>query len=402
MREYYINIPISVTNVSGWARPSDWRTLPTLTAASEAGYILVFVYENRLNQFTLQIPNGTVDWGDGTTSAASAAVRTKTYTYSTIAQTVFVDPITGENYKQVIIGITRLGAAITYVDFTALSATVPNYAPQFAVDYNLSFPNCTEFRLGGVFAREPRFAQILRIWSLGAITICRIFNALNLKILQIPTTFTGNFNGGFAARIGSVAFPDINTGTAIGVGGILSGSYIVSHGNLIANSAPSLAYYQNTSPNIERFGSVTANLCTSITFAWESCTALTSIGLLTLPICTDYSAAFAYCNSLVAIRFADSTACTNTTSMLIQCYSLQVFHAPNITRGVNFTNTSMGNYGMNIFASGNGVLNGVGTASGVQTITITGTPFGELVTAADATALAIRLVLTNKGYTIAN
>ncbi len=57
---------------------------------------------------------------------------------------------------------------------------------------------------------------------------------------------------------------------------------------------------------------------------------------------------------------------------------------------------------MNIFASGDGVRNGVGTASGAQTITITGTPFGALVTAADPTALAIRLVLTTKGYTIAN
>jgi hypothetical protein len=56
----------------------------------------------------------------------------------------------------------------------------------------------------------------------------------------------------------------------------------------------------------------------------------------------------------------------------------------------------MGNYGMNLFA------NSIGTASGSQTITITGTPFGALVTASDATALAIRAVMIGKGYTIAN
>jgi hypothetical protein len=82
--------------------------------------------------------------------------------------------------------------------------------------------------------------------------------------------------------------------------------------------------------------------------------------------------------------------------MIQNCFSLQVLDMPNLTRGVNFTNTSIGNYGMNIFA------NGIGTASGAQTITITGTPFGVLVTAADATALAIRAVMTGKGYTIAN
>jgi hypothetical protein len=397
MREYYINIPISVTNVSGWARPADWRALPTISDTSEEGHILLFVYENRLNQFTLQIPNGTVDWGDGTTSAASAAVRTKTYTYSTIAQTVFVDPITSENYKQVIIGITRLGAAITYVDFTIASTTFPNIAPQFAVDYNLSFPNCTEFRLGGVYQREPRFAKILRIWSLGTLGgITRIMRATNLKILQIPTTFSGTFGGAFAVGIGQVAFPDFNTGTALQCTALVSGSYIMSHGNLIANSTTSLANYAQGCPNLETFGSVTANLCTSISSAWNSCESLTAIGLLTLPICTDYSYAFSYSSSIKAIRVANASACTDTTQMFLGCYSLQVLDMPNLTRGVNLANTSMGNYGMNIFA------NGIGTASGMQTITITNTPFGALVTALDPTAVAIALVLTTKGYTIAN
>jgi hypothetical protein len=388
---------LSFTSAGGWQRPSYWRTLPTLTAASEAGYILLFVYENRLNQFTLQIPHGAVDWGDGTTSSPSGAVKTKTYTYSTIAQTVFVDPITGENYKQVIIGITRTGAAITYVDFTVAAATLPNIAPQFAVDYNLSFPNCTELILGGVFQREPRYAQILKIWALGTLGgNLRIFNAVNLKILQFPTTFSGNFNGRFAARIGAVDFPDFNTGTAINCYQLVSAAYILSHGNLIANSATSLGYYANSCPLLSRFGSVTANICTTINNAWEGCSAMTSIGLLTIPLCTDYSSAFGECNSLLAIRVANAAACTNTANMIIRCYSLQVLDMPNLTRGVNLTNTSMGNYGMNIFA------NGIGTASGVQTITITGTPFGALVTASDATALAIRAVMTGKGYTIAN
>jgi hypothetical protein len=69
---------------------------------------------------------------------------------------------------------------------------------------------------------------------------------------------------------------------------------------------------------------------------------------------------------------------------------------PNLTRGISFSGTAMSNYGMNLFA------NSIGTASGAQTITITGTPFGALVTLLDPTALAIRLVMTTKLYTIAN
>jgi hypothetical protein len=386
---------LAFTSTGGWVRPADWRTLPTLTAASEAGYVLLLVYENRLNQFTLQIPHGAVDWGDGTTSSPSGAVKTKTYTYSTIAQTVFVDPITGENYKQVIIGITRTGAAITSVDFTASAATSPLIAPSYAVDYNLSFPNATTFTMGQLFTREPRMMQILRIWALGNIATIRIGNCSNLRILQLPATNTGSY-GPFAGGIGPCVVPDLNLGTATGLSSAFQSSRILSHGNLTANSTTSLAYAYFDNMGMEYFGTITANACTVIEWMFANNFALKSVGLLTLPSCTNYSYAFYLCYSLVSIRVANAAACTVTTGMLTNCYSLQVLDMPNLTRGVNFTNTSIGNYGMNIFA------NGIGTASGAQTITITGTPFGVLVTASDATALAIRAVMTGKGYTIAN
>jgi len=393
---------LSFTSNSGWARPSFWPTLPTLTAASEAGYILLQVYENRLNRFTCQIyNNAAIDWGDGTTSAPTTSLRTKVYTYSTLSGTVYVDAQTGENYKFVTISITASGGNIAYVDFTASAATSPLNAPSYAVDYNLSFPNATTFTMGQLFTREPRMVQILRIWALGNISTIRIGNSVNLKILQLPATMSGSY-GAFAPRIGTCQVGNLNFGTATGLGSAFTGAMVLSYGNLIANSTTSLGYTYSDNLALEYFGTVTANACTSITFGWSGNFAMKSIGLLTLPACTDYSYAFNTCYALTAIRVANAAACTSTTGMISNCLSLQVFHAPNITRGVNFTNTSMGNYGMNIFASGNGVLNGVGTASGAQTITITGTPFGALVTALDPTAVAIALVLTGKGYTIAN
>jgi hypothetical protein len=389
---------LSFTSAGGWVRPSFWPTLPTLTAASEAGYILNPVYENRLNRFTVAITNLTsnIAWGDGTSVTSNGAAQTKTYTYGTISGTVYVDAQTGENYKFVTIGITRIAGAITSVDFTASAATSPLNAPSYAVDYNLSFPNCTDFRLGAFFAREPRNVQIIRIWAMGSISIMRLNNANNLRILQLPTTFSGNFGGNLAGNIGSLDFPNVNYGTATGISQLVAGARILSHGNLIGNSGTSLAYYATDCLALEYFGTVTANACTSITFAWSGCFAMKSIGLLTLPLCSDYSYAFITCYALNAIRVANAANCTTTTGMIQNCYSLQVLDMPNLTRGVNFSNTSIGNYGMNIFATS------LGTASGMQTITITGTPFGVLVTASDATALAIRAVMMGKGYTIAN
>ena len=387
---------LEFTSAGGWVRPSFWPTLPTITAASQEGYILNPVYENRLNRFTCQIyNNAAIDWGDGTTSAPTTALRTKVYTYSTLAGTVYVDAQTGENYKFVIISITASGGNIAYVDFTASAATSPLNAPSYAVDYNLSFPNATTFTMGQLFTREPRMVQILRIWALGTISTIRIGNAVNLRILQLPATMSGSL-GAFAPRIGACQIGNVNFGTATGLGSAFTGAMVLSYGNLIANSTTSLGYTYSDNLALEYFGTVTANACTTITFCWSGNFAMKSIGLLTLPLCSDYSYAFNTCYALNAIRVANAANCTSTTGMIQNCFSLQVLDMPNLTRGVNFSNTAIGNYGMNIFATS------LGTASGAQTITITGTPYGVLVTAADATALAIRAVMTGKGYTIAN
>jgi hypothetical protein len=400
---------LAFTSTGGWVRPSYWRTLPTLTAASEAGYILLFVYENRLNRFTLQIPNGTVDWGDGTTSAASAAIRTKTYTYSSIAQTVFVDAQTGENYKQVIIGITRLGAAITYVDFTVASATFPMIETNYAVDWNISFPNATTLLMGGVYQREQLYAKRVRLWAVAA-GYTKIAQIKNLEVLELPATRGGTWvNGNFVA-VGPCTLSNQDWGTSTNVQSVFGSSYFVSHGNMSGNSLTQMAYYISDNILLRSFGSVNLPVVQNISYAWSGCQVLQSIGLINVPLATNYDFAFTYSKSLNAVYFTDCSVCTSVVQMINYCAALQVLMMPNLTRGINFTNSSIGNYGMNLFASGgtvniqgtNYTLGGIGTASGFQTITITNTPFGVLVTAADATAVAIALVLTGKGYTIAN
>jgi hypothetical protein len=386
---------LAFTSTGGWVRPSFWPTLPTLTAASEAGYILVLVYENRSNFFGLTINNSTIDWGDGTTSAPSGAQRSKNYNYATLSGTVYVDAITGENYKFATISITRTGAAITSVTFQSTSRKTTQ-----AVDWNLSFPSATTFNIGGNVTTEHSYTQQIRVWASGTLPSLR--NIRNLKALQLPVTRAwstyGNCIGIGALDLGDQNF-QASTGSISYVFGI---GAIKSHGDLTANSVSDASYYISDNIYLTTFGDVNLAAATAINHFASGCNNLTSIGLITAPNATSYQNLFNFNYSLIAARFSNSAACTNTTNLINQCYSLELLHCPNLTRGVNFVNTQIGNYGMNIFASGDGILNGVGTASGAQTITITGTPFGALVTAADATALAIRLVLTTKGYTIAN
>jgi hypothetical protein len=312
-----------------------------------------------------------------------------------------VDALTGENYKFVIINIARNGANITHVDFAVAAATSPTTAPSYGVDYNLSFPSATTFSISNTATVEQIFIQQLRIWSTGNASLI-LRNLRGLRSLQMPATILTASLSSTLSRAGNYSIGDVNYGTTTNVQQAHYNSLISSHGNITANSATSVDLMFNECYNLQSVGTINFAIATNIGYFFGNDFALKFVGLITVPNATNYEY-FAYaCRSLLALRFANSAACTNTTGMISLCTSLQVLHMPNLTRGVNFTGTAIGNYGMNIFASGDGILNGVGTASGAQTITITGTPFGALVTAADATALAIRLVLTTKGYTIAN
>ena len=400
---------LAFTSNSGWVRPSFWPALPTLTAASEAGYILLPVYENRINRFSLQINNSTVDWGDGTTSAPTTAIRTKTYTYSTLSGTVYVDALTGENYKFVTIGITASGGNIAYVDFCSAAATFPMIETNYAVDWNLSFPNATTLLMGGVFAREQLYAKRVRLWAVAA-GYTRISYMRNLEVLELPATRGGTWVNANMVGTGPCNLGNQDWGTSTNVQQAVSSAYFLSHGNMSGNSLTQIPYYISDNILLRSFGSVNLPVVQNISYAWSGCPVLQSIGLINVPLATNYDFVFTSSKSLNAAYFTNCSACTSVVQMLIGCQSLQVLMMPNLTRGINFTNSSIGNYGMNLFASGgtvniqgtNYTLGGIGTASGVQTITITSTPFGALVNLLDPTAVAIALVLTGKGYTIAN
>jgi hypothetical protein len=193
---------------------------------------------------------------------------------------------------------------------------------------------------------------------------------------------------------------DIDWGTNTTQTDAFGGSKAKRHGNMTANSATtSLASYAASMPRLEEFGTITATSATTLVNFFggtNGCPVLFRVGLITAPACHNLSGFAFRCFALGELIFSDCAAVTNTTSMVTTCPSLFNLVMPNLTRGVSVAATAMGNYGMSNFA------NSIGTATGAQTITVTGTPFGALLTALDATALAIRLVMTGKGYTVAN
>jgi hypothetical protein len=392
---------LAFTSNSGWARPSDWIAIPDLTAADERFYGVVAVFENGYNQVSVAITNlaANINWGDGTSVVSNGGQQIKVYNYSTLSATIYQWP-DGRNYKMALVDITRVGGAIASIDFWA-TTTINSRGGNNFLDINCSLPNCSALSLS-LEAESGQKAMLLcqrlRVWNRPAAhSASNLLRGMrSLRSLQYPYSTIGA-SPSFSVYSGQVDnVGNVNMGTSTQFNSMWQGSQLKKHGNLTANSVTNLLVnYCNDALQLTEFGSVTATSCTSLQNAWLGCVLMTKIGIINTPLCQSLGSTFYRCYVLEGVEFTNCAALTDTGGFGL-CVSLSWVIMPNLTRGISFSGTAMGNYGMNLFA------NSIGTASGAQTITITGTPFGALVTALDPTALAIRLVMTGKGYTIAN
>lgn len=395
---------LSFTSATGWIRPSDWIAIPSLTSADERFYGVVAVFENAYNQVSVAITNlaANINWGDGTSVVSNGAQQVKVYNYSTLSATVYQWP-DGRNYKMALVDITRVGGALASIDFWTQTAV--NYlGGNNFIDINCSLPNTTTLlfsldQLSGV--KGMQMLQRLRVWQRpvghAAANLCR--GMRSLRVLEYPFSRLGSVSG-FMYDSGQLdMFPDCNYGTSTTIANMMLQTKTRKHGNLSGTSVTNAQTYCQDAAVMTEFGTITLPACTAMNDFFAASTGsplLTKVGLIDTPLVQNLSTFAFRSYSLQGLTFVNCAAVTNTSSMITLCTSLYYLIMPGLTRGVNFTGTAIGNYGMSLFA------NSIGTASGAQSITYTGTPFGVLITAGDVTALAIRTVMTGKGYTMVN
>jgi hypothetical protein len=400
--------PTSVASVStAWARPVDWIAIPTLSALDERFCGVYAVYENAYNRLAITATNlaANIDYGDGTSVVSNGSQQLKVYDYAALSGTVYQDA-QGFDYKMVLVDITRVGGAITSLSFTVSSAINYLSAVNF-LDINCSLPSATTLNLStsiGASGHGMGLVQRVRVWdrpaahSVSQFTLgmhsLRVFEYPYNKALSLANVLNGTT--GSIDNTGNIA----NTGTSLGQSFL--NARIKKIGNITANSVTTALNMAYLADSLQEVGDISLNSATTIESIFNGCLSLVKVGTIAIPICTTLTQAFNQCSNLREVAFIDCAAVTTTTSMYASCTMLYACHMPNLTRGVSFVGTAMGNYGMDIFANGNGVLNGVGTAAGLQNITVTGTPFGASLTALNATSVAIALVLTTAGFTIVN
>lgn len=124
---------------------------------------------------------------------------------------------------------------------------------------------------------------------------------------------------------------------------------------------------------------------------FEECSSLESVPLFDTSNVTNISSMFRDCSSLVEVELTDCSKVTissgmfGTTSASSQATSLERLILPGMTIGFNLINTQLSATALN------DLFHSLGTASGSQTINITGAP---------GAAECDRSIATNKGWTI--
>lgn len=323
-----------------WGRPSDWLALPTVQTSEQKFVGLFAVYDTDANYLALSATgNYTVDWGDGTSNNVSSGVTAeKQYTFSSIANST----LTTEGFKQVIVTVTPQGGNnLTNVNLQRKHSGNTNTGA-FNVpwlDIVINSSALTSISIGG---------GIVTLGSLRQVTILS-------HALTTPTSLFFNCQA-------LVSVPLFN---ATGI----------TNANSMFNGCTSLI----VAPALN------LSSCTNTTSMFSGCTSLVNAPLINMSASTGAATMFNGCVNLVYVPALNFTNCSTNTNAFANCRSLSRALFTGLTRGISLANCNLSATAINE------IFTNLGTASGAQTITVT----GNRGAAACTPSIAV-----NKGFTV--
>jgi len=344
---------------SGWVRNPDWIALPTITSADNRLVALFLVFENEYNVITVNCTNlaASIDFGDGTTTTSTGSVQNHVYDYATISGTVsqYYD---GRNYKQVILDITYSGTGTLSTVDVSPGLSVNSQGTVNIVDLICSLPDTTGLRLSG--SRRMYIVEQIKVLNLGINSFNSVATLMyKLKSLEFPfDKLTQLVNPTFS---GVQEFGDLNLSSVTNMSIAFSGS---------------LQY---------KFGNLNTPLCTTFVRTFEASRVLRRVESVDCTSCTTIQQMFNSCESLNYAVLNNCGSIVTTTNAFNANPSLSTLLLNGITVSFTVANCKLDASALNdLFTS-------LGTASGAQTVAVTGNPGASTCDTTIATA---------KGWTV--
>ena len=385
------------SSIDYWKRPSEWLTLPSVSASSEriVGLVTISDSDGQFLALTCQVTGGTytVDWGDGTVETITSNTQANhQYTYSSISST-----LTSEGWKQVIVQVYPTSSSDKFsvinlgVKYSSSSivGTLNTYCNPW-VDIILSSTVCTNITLGTQSSQSylTRVQQVqilstggptMSSLGFGGMTQLQSIPVLNLSAITSGVSMQAWFYGCTKLKVAPkidwskctnafqmfyncyslIYVPDATTG--------MHPTYWSSPGSVVRLMfqnctslirAPWLDTSKNVSTqnmfngcyNLQYVPDYDYSICTDLSNMFTSCASLQyapKFNNLSPTAVTTTASMFSGCVSLLAAPELSLVNCTNTSAMFGTCYSLISVPTYNTSNATTMNGMFSGCYSLN-------------------------------------------------------
>jgi hypothetical protein len=398
-----------------YVRPADWLTMPVLGSTDEKFVGLYGVWDNSSNYLALSAAgNYTVDWGDGTVENFSSGVTAEhLYTFSSLSSST----LTTYGFRQALVVVTpQAGQQLTSISLQKKHSRtgLSKYTPMW-LDVSVNGTNLTSVVIGANSTTINMYA--LRIATIGATSVTNFSYFFSdcraLASVSANTAAGTNFSYMFFNCYVLQTIPLLNTAAGTDFSYMFRNCYALQTIPLLNIAAGTnfsnmfqYCYALQTIPLLNTAAG------TNFTYMFQYCYALQTIPLLNTAAGTNFSYMFNTCYALQTIPLLNTAAGTNFSYMFTYCYALQTIPLLNTAAGTDFSNMFQSCYALGSGAMSGAryaisysgaklaradivaIYNGLGTASGSQTITVSGNHGYVDLTGADNN------IAIGKGWTI--
>ena len=421
---------------SGWTRPSDWLTLPTLTDADNKFVGLHAVFPGGSNFCALSADGAyTVDWGDGVVeNFASGVTAQHQYDYSSAALTgtdcsrgykqaiVTVTPQAGQTFSLLNLNLRHTSTTVLhasgFLDIAIAGSQLSSLTVSAAVqNVRMSLLEQVKLYANGVTNMSYMFygcysLQSVPLFNTAAVTNMSYMFQNCFSLQSVPlfnTAAVTNMSYMFQNCFSLQSVPAFNTAAVTNMGNMFYGCSSLQSVPLFNTAAvTSMSYMFPNCFSLQSVPLFNTAAVTNMSYMFYQCYALQSVPLFNTAAVTNMSSMFQNCASLQSVPLFNTAAVTNMSYMFPNCFSLQsvpafntaavtiitsMFSSCNSLRKIDMTGTkvtfSVASCNLDAAAL-NALYTSLATVTG-QTLTVT----GNLGTATDNPAIA-----TAKGWTV--
>jgi surface protein len=374
---------------SEWVRPTDWLPIPTIETGEQVFYGLFAVYNVTLGNYLAFsfAGNYTVDWGDGTPieNFTSGTVATHRFDW------VNVGNVTSGGWRQALVKVTpQLGQNITVINLQQFHPTIGTGRNQQFMDIVINAPNVSGTNLTLYSNTIATNRVVERVWirEIGLLTSTLSMFSNCSSVQSVPLFNTSAVTNMASMFINCYSIKNIPLFNTISVGNMTSmfnSCFSLQSVPLFNTSAvTNMTSMFSNCFSLQALPLFNTSAVTNMTSMFNGCYSLQAVPLFITNSVTNTTNMFNSCTSLSIVSFT-TTALTTTTNMFNSCISIQRTILTGLTRGVSLLNCQMSATELNSF------FTALGTASGAQTITVTGNPGASTCNTS---------IATTKGFTV--